>query len=34
MLRRDRLALTPNSIKNISQLRAILTKAKELGGAQ
>lgn len=34
MLRRDRLALTPNSIKNMSQLRAILTKAKELGGAQ
>jgi heterodisulfide reductase subunit C len=34
MLRRDRLALTPNSIKNISQLRAILTRAKELGGAQ
>ncbi len=34
MLRRDRLALTPNSIKNMSQLKAILTKAKELGGAQ
>ena len=34
MLRRDRLALTPNSIKNMSQLRAILTRAKELGGAQ
>ena len=34
MLRRDRLALTPSSIKNIDQLRAILNKAKELEGAQ
>jgi heterodisulfide reductase subunit C len=34
MLRRDRLALTPSSIKNTSQLRAILDKAKELEGAQ
>jgi len=34
MMRHDRLALTPNSIKNMSQLRAILNKAKELGGAQ
>jgi len=34
MLRRDRLALTPSSIKNIDQLRAILNKAKELDGAQ
>src|SRR5512136_1262350 len=34
MLRRDRLAITPPSIKNMSQLKAILTKAKELGGAQ
>jgi heterodisulfide reductase subunit C len=33
MLRRDRLALTPNSIKNIGQLRAILDKARELDGA-
>jgi heterodisulfide reductase subunit C len=30
MLRRDRLALTPNSIKRIDQLRNILNKAKEL----
>lgn len=34
MLRRDRLALTPSSIKNIDQLRAILNKAKILDGAQ
>ncbi|UCC86727.1 MAG: 4Fe-4S dicluster domain-containing protein [Anaerolineales bacterium] len=34
MLRRDRLALTPSSIRNTSQLRAILDKAKELEGAQ
>jgi len=34
MLRRDRLALTPSSIKNIDQLRAILNRAKELDGAQ
>jgi heterodisulfide reductase subunit C len=33
MLRRDRLALTPNSIKHIDQLRSILNKAKELEGA-
>jgi heterodisulfide reductase subunit C len=34
MLRHDRLALTPSSIKNMGQLRAILNKAKELEGAQ
>jgi len=34
MLRRDRLALTPSSIKNIDQLRAILNKAKELEGTR
>ncbi len=34
MLRHDRLALTPTSIKNTSQLRAILDKAKELEGAK
>ena len=34
MLRRDRLALTPSAIKNIDQLRAILSKAKELESAQ
>ena len=33
MLRRYRLALTPNSIVEIDQLRAILNKAKELEGA-
>jgi len=33
MLRRDRLALTHNSIVEIDQLRAILNKAKELEGA-
>lgn len=33
MLRRDRLALTPNSIVEIDQLRAILNKARELEGA-
>lgn len=32
MLRRDRLALTPNSIKNIDQLRSILNRAKQLEG--
>jgi heterodisulfide reductase subunit C len=30
MLRRDRLALTPSPIKNVAQLKAILSKAKEL----
>jgi len=30
MLRRDRLSLTPSPIKNIGQLKAILSKAKEL----
>lgn len=34
MLRRDRLALTPSSIKNIDQLRTILNKAKQLEGAR
>jgi heterodisulfide reductase subunit C len=34
MLRRDRLALLPNPIKNMAQLKAILNKAKELGGAR
>jgi heterodisulfide reductase subunit C len=34
MLRRDRLALTPSSIKSIEQLRAILNKAKELEGVR
>ena len=34
MLRRDRLALMPNPIKNMAQLKAILNKAKELGGAR
>jgi len=33
MLRRDRLALAPNSILEIDQLRAILNKARELEGA-
>lgn len=32
MLRKGRLNLTPVRIKNIDQLQAILTKAKELGG--
>jgi len=32
MLRRDRLALTPSSIRKIDQLRAILNRAKELEG--
>ncbi|MEJ2558881.1 MAG: 4Fe-4S dicluster domain-containing protein [Anaerolineae bacterium] len=34
MLRRDRLALTPNPIKNVAQLKAILSKAKELEGVR
>jgi heterodisulfide reductase subunit C len=34
MLRRDRLALTPNPIKNVTQLKAILSKAKELEGVR
>lgn len=34
MLRRDRLALTPNPIKNTAQLKAILNKAKELEGVR
>jgi heterodisulfide reductase subunit C len=34
MLRRDRLALTPSSIKDIDQLRTILDKARELDGAR
>ena len=32
MLRRGRMDLTPNRIKGIDQLKAILAKAKELGG--
>jgi heterodisulfide reductase subunit C len=32
MLRRDRLALTPNPIKKIDQLRTILNRAKQLEG--
>ncbi len=34
MLRRDRLALTPRPIKNMAQLKTILSKAKELEGAR
>lgn len=34
MLRRGRIDLTPNRIKQIDQLKAILAKAKELGGIQ
>jgi heterodisulfide reductase subunit C len=33
MLRKGRMDLTPNRIKHIDQLKAILAKAKELGGA-
>ena len=32
MLRRGRIDLTPTRIKNLDQLKAILAKAKELGG--
>lgn len=32
MLRRGRMELTPKRIKGIDQLKAILAKAKELGG--
>jgi quinone-modifying oxidoreductase subunit QmoC len=34
MLRHDRLALTPSSIRNIDQLRAILSKARQLEGVR
>lgn len=34
MLRHDRLALTPNPIKNVAQLKAIVSKAKELEGVR
>jgi heterodisulfide reductase subunit C len=34
MLRKGRMDLTPTRIKNIDQLKAILAKAKELGGEQ
>jgi heterodisulfide reductase subunit C/quinone-modifying oxidoreductase subunit QmoC len=34
MLRRGRIDLTPNRIKQIDQLKAILAKAKELGDTQ
>lgn len=33
MLRKGRMSLTPKRIKGIDQLKAILAKAKELGGA-
>ncbi len=33
MLRKGRMDLTPKRIKNIKQLQAILSKARELGGA-
>jgi heterodisulfide reductase subunit C len=33
MFRRGRMALTPSKIRNIAQLQAIITKARELGGA-
>lgn len=33
LLRKGRMDLTPTRIKNIDQLKAILAKAKELGGA-
>lgn len=33
MLRKGRMDLTPNRIKNLDQLKAILARAKELGGA-
>lgn len=33
LLRKDRMDLTPKRIKGIKQLKAILSKAKELGGA-
>jgi hypothetical protein len=33
MLRKGRMSLTPKRIKGIEQLKAILAKAKELGGA-
>jgi hypothetical protein len=32
MLRRGRMDLTPKRIKGIDQLKAILAKAKEMGG--
>ena len=34
MLRRGRMDLTPNKINDIDQLKAILAKAKEIGGAE
>ncbi|GAB4447215.1 MAG: hypothetical protein Kow0031_29790 [Anaerolineae bacterium] len=34
MLRRGRMDLTPNRIKGIDQLKAILSKAKEIGEAE
>ena len=34
MLRRGRIDLTPNRIKNLGQLKAILAKAKDLGGTK
>jgi hypothetical protein len=32
MLRKGRMDITPNRIENLDQLKAILKKAKELGG--
>ena len=32
MLRKGRMDITPNRIKNLEQLQSILKKAKELGG--
>ena len=33
MFKRGRMALTPSKIRNITQLQAIINKARELGGA-
>jgi len=33
MIRRGRMDLTPKRIKNIDQLKAILNKAKDIGGS-
>jgi hypothetical protein len=34
MLARGRMHLKPNKIRQMDQLRAIINKAKEIGGAQ
>jgi heterodisulfide reductase subunit C len=34
MLKRGRMVLRPSKIKNLGQLKAILAKAKEVGGTQ